>query len=241
MLAGAAVMTLAGAAQAGIMTSFSFDQSDFLSSENPSVVLFSGTWTYTPGTTGTLELVLTNSTANGFITAIAFNTPDGSGSGDVNLGAWSIPALTSEYDEFFGFNGSEIPFANDGSISGHGFLGDFNQVYSVDGDQFGGAGGMQEGIEPGEIATFTWTVIDKDDGDASNFSVLDFLNPELNDGKPYFMGVRFKELGDDGEGSEQLVLIPLPAALPMGLAGLAGLALVRHRSRSARGKKPATA
>ncbi len=225
MVAGTVAMALTGVAQADFIN---FDESNFFSFENTGAA-FSGTWTYTfiGGTSGTLQLVLSNDnslTLAGAITAIAFNNPDG-----VTLGGFSYTQTGGDVEAF----------ALDGAIPRPGSVGHFNSVYSVDGLMFTGAGSGMEGIEVGEEATFSWTVTS---ASASGLSVSNFLDFDLNDpdnpGGQFAMALKFKGLGPE-DLSDTFVLIPLPAALPMGLVGLAGVAALRYRSRSARRKKPA--
>ena len=233
MLAGAAVMTLAGAAQAD---NFSFDQDDFTSFGGTASFL-TGTWDLTGST---LSLVLKNNNSlavGGSITAIAFNIPVG-----VTLSGFTY----FESGDYVGNEATE-GFFPDGGVPPPGNIGDFNTVQTVadtgDGNaSFGGDGNGMRGIEAQETGTFTWTV-----SSGSPTSVLEFLDFDLNhlpldDGIPgqFAFALKFKGIGPNDD-SDVMALIPLPAALPMGLAGLAGLALVRHRSKSAPGKKPATA
>ncbi len=220
VLAGAAVFSVAGVAQADhLTTSVSYDStsSSFRSFENTGAS-FTATWTY-DAHEATLTLSLVNTSAgpySGAITAVAFNDPNSplpppdSGpslltflgvSGDDD-GAWAVGGVT--------------PSPNN--------IGNFNSIYTVDGTDYTGAGDGMTGIENGETAVFTWTT---GAADALSLTVFDFLNRDLNT-HGFGFAVRFKGIGSEGD-SDQIVLVPLPMALPMGLAGLLCVVIFRRR------------
>ena len=89
------------------------------------------------------------------------------------------------------------------------------------------------GIAVGDTGEFRWDVSGTD---ALSLTALDFI---LGDTLPASDGftaeqliqfvLRFQGFDDEGSDKSQAVVVPLPAALPMGLAGLVGMVVMRRR------------
>ena len=210
-LAGAAALALSGVARAD---SVSFDSTTdpFIQFES-SPGSFTGTWTYTGvnANSGTLTLGITNTTSvvpGGAITAIAFNKAAGT---TVSL------SMVINDDETWAA-ATAIPPPN--------YVGNFDSVFTVGGAAFPAAGSGRRGVEVGEgEVTFTWAI--NASGDGLTLSVVDFLDFE-NNSKGFGFVVKMKGIGPD-DVSDTIGFVPLPAALPMGLVGLAGIVVLRRR------------
>ena len=219
VLAGAAVFAVAGVAQANGITSVSYDSAiDSFQSFEDTGASFTATWTYN-SKTATLTLSMMNTSAtpdSGAITAIAFNDPN-----SPLPPPDSGPSLLT----FLGATGDDDgAWAEDGVTPPPNNIGNFNSIYTVDGTDYTGAGNGSTGIENGETVEFTWTT---GAANAINLTVFDFLNRDLNT-LGFGFAVKFKGIGPNGD-SDQVVLVPLPMALPMGLAGLLGVVIFRRR------------
>ncbi|MFO0963865.1 MAG: hypothetical protein U0625_13310 [Phycisphaerales bacterium] len=165
------------------------------------------TYSYTSGTTASLSILLTNTSAlanGGYITAIAVNP--------VGANSASFVSCTDANFDGLGSGVSASPF------------GTFKTGASTSSSWLGG-GAPQSGLAVGESATFTF-LLTGSAGDLAAQSAATVLT--RNDGKG--MAIRFR--GFENGGSDKVLggggsNIPGPAAL----AGLAMLGLVPSRRR----------
>lgn len=160
--------------------------------------------------TGELSLVLENTTTvpeTGSITAFAFHRPDG---------------FALSFD-ITGPEDNDAPWLVDGVTPPPSSIGEFNAIYTVDGTDYTGAGDGMTGIEDFDGAvSYLWTVTGAGFDD---LSVMDFL--PFND-KGYRAAFKMKGLGTD-DGSDNLVVIPVPGAALLGVLGLSFTGWIRRR------------
>ncbi|MHC4948539.1 MAG: hypothetical protein ACYTG1_09785 [Planctomycetota bacterium] len=179
---------------------------DYDSSEGDGLGAFTGTVAYGfDGDDWVLEVCLTNTTDEHYLTAFAFNVPTGASLGgyddlgDGNFVELNAPVSTSPY-------------------------GSHDAGAGIDADSWLGGGNPANGLDFGESACFMWVVSGVN---LDMISAADFLDPEDDD---YGFVVRFRGIG---EGSDKVAakIIPLPAPLAMGLFGLAAVAFGSRRMR----------
>lgn len=171
----------------------------------------------------TLTITLTNTSplgnGPGTITAIVFNIASMDNTASASLSSFSSPSTPS--DNWGDASNSTLQ---------DGMFGPFEAGAEL-------TTSPPTGIAIGDTITWVFTI---SASDRNSLSAADFVFNDAPNGAG--MIIRFQSFDEPATaGSDFVTVVPLPAALPMGLAGLAGLALVRHRSRSARGKKPAMA
>ena len=177
---------------------------------DPALLLASFTFTVT-GNTLTIDVTNGTSGANEFdISAIYFNF-----SGNVtNLLFTGLSGPLADMTAW----GLSTPAANN-PINGFG---------SFDASVVDGQGAMGNAIAPGDTFTFTFSF------SGSGLSEADFVAETTDVGA--FIAAKFVSGPPDPKDSSMEdsafgALIPLPPALPMGIAGLIGVAFLRRRTQ----------
>ncbi len=214
LTASVASACTAGVAQADPITlNLSTHSSD---ATDPALLLASFTFTVT-GNTLTIDVTNGTSGANSFdISAIYFNFSS-------NVTALSFDSLSS-------VSGNEV--FTDWALSTPGANNPIGLFGSFDASVIDGQGAMGNAVAPGDTYTFTFSFL------GGGVTEADFVDETTDLGA--FIAAKFVSGPDDPEdpGNEDSAfgaLIPLPPALPMGIAGLIGVAFLRRRTR---GKQP---
>lgn len=202
-LVGAACLQAASAAPVPI-------QSDSAHSTE-GIGSFTGTLSYTPGT-AILEILLTNTTASGFITGVAFNI----NSMDATAFATYLPAMGDAFVNLVGPVAAS-PF------------GSFDAAASLPGGGgFNGSGSPNSGVGSGVSKLFRFQITASD---AGSLDELDFISSQNATNQADLL-VRIRGI-TTGAGSDKVpglvVVIPAPMGVSLGLAGLAGVASLRRR------------
>ena len=168
----------------------------------------------------TLCVTLTNetidATSTGAITALAFQK-----------GAATSVSLTGQSGDL----DSDTAWAQFGSgldtPPPGGSVGFFDVALAVGGgstaNDWMGAGDGSDGIEVGETVKFTFNVVG-----GAGLSVMNFLTANPEGAR---MAIRVKGVGSPPGDSDTAVLVPLPPAAWMGMAGLLGAGVLRRRFR----------
>lgn len=185
-------------------------------------------WSWTTGTSGTLEVKLKNTSASsvgGFLTAFALGGPVGSG--------WSYQ-LVSTPSSFSYLLGGTAPATVDADPFGKYALG-----ASTTNAWLGG--GQPAGLAPGEEGSFVFTLTALSDATSPLLSALtasdfwgDPVDPSQGIGSWGFVA-RFRGIGPNGEDSDKspamqsLVVIPIPAPALLAGLGLIGAVAARRR------------
>ncbi len=179
---------------------------------------FTGTMNYqsTTSSTGVLDVTLTNTSASGFLTALALNNP-GSLTG---ISLIKPPTPTT-------FNALGL---NTNGVNGQP-LGSFDFGASTGGNWQGG-GMPSNGLAANSTATFSFNLT------GSNLNVLttnSFANAfsinEQGASTDSFLAVRFRGFPNGGSDKASASVVPLPAAVWLFAAGVVGLAgLARRRT-----------
>ncbi len=167
-------------------------------------------------TTGTLVVSLTNTSpaANGgFISGFLFNIGGSDASASATLQAGATHAFST---------------CTGGGLSGQPFGNPFDGGAALGGSFLGG-GNPNGGIAVGQTGVFTFNI---SAADAGLLTAMDFLNGGSFD---FNFIVRFRGFVDGGSDKVGAVIVPLPPAVAMGLAGLgiAGFAARRQRRNKA--------
>lgn len=167
-------------------------------------------------TTGTLVVTLTNTSpaANGgFITGFLFNI----GGSDASASATLQAGATHPFAQCTGTGLNGMPFGMP-----------FDAGAAL-GSSFQGGGSPAGGIGVGQTGVFTFNI---SAADAGLLTAMDFLNGGSFD---FNFIVRFRGFEDGGSDKVGAVIVPLPPAVAMGLAGLgiAGFAARRQRRNKA--------
>jgi hypothetical protein len=156
-------------------------------------------------TTGTLIVTLTNTSSpanGGFLTGFLFNIGGGDSGASATLATGTHPFTNCTGN---GLSGSPYGDYEGGAALGGSFL---------------GGGSPNPGIAVGDTGVFSFNV---SASDAGTLTALDFLNGgSLN----FNFLVRFKGFEDGGSDKVGAVVVPLPPALGLGLAGLVGAAIM---------------
>jgi len=192
-----------------------------ISGENTGVT-FDGLIDYDEST-GVLQITLNNtSPLNSSATGLAFNI---AGSPDVTVAydATDNPTTAGVLESAFSLEAA-LGFAP---------FGEFEYGLSSNNSGQNNA----QGVNPGETGIFTFDLDGPDIGDLSALSFISALSTIPPGTQPSLFGVRFQSVGDDFEGSDRATAVPggTPVPLPpgawVGLASLAGMALVHVRRR----------
>ncbi len=216
LTAAVALVCTAGVAKADPITlnlsSISSDATD------PALLLASFTFTVTSSTTLTIEVRNDTSGPNSFdMSAIYFNftnavaglgltaVTDDSDTSVLGVWGYAAPAQGNPIDSMGSFGASVITPNNSASV-----------------------------IRPGETFTFTFTFTDNNAVTEADFAGV--TSAPQNQNTPLtFIAAKFIHGPDDPEkpGTEDSAFggfVPLPPALPMGIAGLIGVAFLRRRT-----------
>ncbi|MFM9958891.1 MAG: hypothetical protein ACKVZJ_12540 [Phycisphaerales bacterium] len=196
------LLAAAGAANAGIMIG-----SNASAGEGNTNATFTGTLDYTPNTatTGTLTVVLTNTTApalNARLTAFVFNI--GSALSPSSLLLTQVGANLSNIS-----GGSANPFGSS-YVGGAGT-----------GGQFEGGGSPNNGIAPGNSGTFTFRITTTS---APALTASDFLTGPYN----HDFVVRFRGLADGSSSKIPATIVPAPGVGAMALMSVCAMARRRR-------------
>ena len=169
----------------------------------------------------TVELENTSAAANGgFITAFAFNVPrltDNSPGGE----------LLSSTDPDFDFISADDA---DTSTNARPFGMGYDMGASIS-DSWGGGGNPSSGIGVGESAMFSFKIFS---GDVTSMSASDFLTFDRSPWDDesdwmYNFVVRMRGFNDGDSDKLNAVIVPVPAPVALGLAGLMGVGIIRRR------------
>lgn len=176
---------------------------------------FSGSlvYTYLGGTSGRLDVTLTNTTAasvGGYITAFMFRTPIAAGAMSASLSAWDNGVDTG------------IP----AGASGSPFPGSWIGGVGVGATWLSG-GSPNDGIGVGTTGNWSFSI---SGASASTLTATSFVTSSTNS-DPYAFIVRFRgmEGPDGGEGSDKVPAIHLPSPGTAALISLSGLMIRRRR------------
>jgi hypothetical protein len=180
---------------------------------------FSGSLDYvaTNATTATLTVELTNTSAvanGGFITAFVLNNPG-------NLITSVTLSTATGVDTLLGLGNNNIGAAPFGQF-------DFG---ASSGGGFEGGGNPNVGVGVGVTGTWTFTFAGSNLDTLTTQSFLNELSvgPGIGGG-PQFMVVRFRGFNDGG--SDKVPAVPVPAAVPLFLSGLAAVTFLARRKAS---------
>lgn len=206
-LATATVATLASAAGAAVLP---ITSNSSLSTEG--LGAFNGTlnYTYLGGSSGQLDVTLTNTTPmsiGGFITAFMFRPPSDMGTFTSSLIASNYPAMVN------------IPAGASGSPFGGTWIGGAG----IDGQWLGG-GNPAGGVGVGQTGSWSFSILGTN---ASSLTSDSFVS---GDDQPdsYAFIVRFRGMTDPRADSDKVPANELPAPGAAALLGLAG-AMTRRR------------
>jgi hypothetical protein len=178
---------------------------------------FTGTLDYHSATASTavLDVTLTNTSASGFLTAIALNNPGDSLTG-ISLATPPTPTTFNALGlASNGVNGQPLGWFDFGAGTG---------------GNWEGGGPPSNGLAANASATFRFNLVGTNltaldtTSFATTFSAVNHNNPAPTDD---FLAVRFRGFANGGSDKVSASVVPLPAAVWLfgsGLIGLAGLA-----------------
>jgi hypothetical protein len=168
-------------------------------------------------TVGTLQIMLTNTSApenGGYITGFLFNIADGGGD--------TVATLLSDPQSIYPFEQCV-----DSGLNGEPYGNPYDAGAALGGSFLGG-GDPTAGIAVGDTGSFRFRI---ESADAWTLAAGSFLN-----GGPYEFDflVRFRGFEDGGSDKVPAVMIPLPAPIALGAAGLvaAMIGAARYRRSS---------